>query len=190
MISGLAVLLSVVPFIIAALLPLLPLYLLIHTAYLRSGNEVQRLFAQSQGPLVSHIEESLAGGPTIRAFGESERFCAQLATLNDASSAAFMCFAGVGRWLAVRLEVIGAIISFATTLSCWAMRESIAASSAGLAITWCARVVGVMSGCGGAACAPPALPLPSRARRLQHSPRAPFHPPFACARRVAAGAST
>ena len=71
--SGLAVILGVVPHVAAALLPLGLVFALIHRAYLRSGVQLQRLFASAHGPLASHIEESVAGGPTVRAFGAAPR---------------------------------------------------------------------------------------------------------------------
>jgi ABC-type multidrug transport system fused ATPase/permease subunit len=56
--------------------------------------------------------------------------------LNDDASAAFIAFVAVGRWLAVRLEVIGAIVSFAVALACWSLRDALSGSLAGLAIIW------------------------------------------------------
>ena len=102
LISGLSVILSIVTFVAVALLPCGLIYTTFHLMYLRSGVQIQRLFAQSQSPLVSHIEESLAGGATIRSFGQSGRFRNRLMVLNDDASAAFVAFVAVGRWLAVR----------------------------------------------------------------------------------------
>jgi ABC-type multidrug transport system fused ATPase/permease subunit len=136
LISGLSVILSIVPFVAVALLPCGLIYTTFHLMYLRSGVQIQRLFAQSQSPLVSHIEESLAGGATIRSFGQTGRFRSRLMVLNDDASAAFVAFVAVGRWLAVRLEVIGAIVSFAVALACWSLRDALSGSLAGLAIIW------------------------------------------------------
>ena len=128
--------LSVVPVVGVAMLPCGAVYAVCHVAYLRSGVQMQRLFAQTQSPLVSHIEESLAGGATIRAFQAEARFRARLHSLNDDASASFLCFVGVGRWLAMRLEVIGAIVSLSTALACILFRAQLTGSLAGLAVIW------------------------------------------------------
>eukprot|EP00965_Chrysotila_dentata_P138666 4586689-Pleurochrysis_carterae.AAC.1 len=134
--SALIVLLFTVPVLIAAIAPLSVAYYVIHTAYVRSGVQLQRLHAQSQSPLVSHVEESVGGAVTIRAFGAVRRFSEAFATLNDTTIATFLAFVATGRWLAVRLETIGAFLSFATTLACWLLRDDLSGSFTGLAIVW------------------------------------------------------
>ena len=56
---------------------------------------MQRLYAQSMSPLVSHIEESLAGGATIRAFNAEARFRQRLSALNDDAADSFVSFVAV-----------------------------------------------------------------------------------------------
>ena len=136
LVSGLSVILTVVPIVAAALAPCAVVYSAFHLAYLRSGVQMQRVFAQSQAPLISLIEESLAGGATIRAFACTERFRTELAKLNDDASTSFLCFTAVGRWLALRLETIGAIISLSVTLACWGLRAHLTGSLTGLAVIW------------------------------------------------------
>ena len=136
LLSGLSVILGVVPAVAAAIGLCAPVFVLTHAAYQRSGVQLQRLYAEAQAPLVSHIEESLAGGATIRAHGCQRRFAQRLSQLNDNASTAYLGFAAVGRWLAFRLETIGAFISFAVATACWAMRDQISAPLSGLAIVW------------------------------------------------------
>lgn len=136
LLSGLSVILGVVPPVAAAIGLCAPVFALTHAAYQRSGVQLQRLYAEAQAPLVSHIEESLAGGATIRAHGCQRRFAHRLSQLNDDASAAYVGFAAVGRWLAFRLETIGAFISFAVATACWAMRDQMSAPLSGLAIVW------------------------------------------------------
>ena len=136
MISGLSVVLTIVPVVGLAMLPCGVVYGACHLAYLRAGVQIQRVFAQSQSPLVSHIEESLAGGATIRAFRCKRRFRERLAVLNDDVGAAFLSYIGIGRWLAVRLEVVGALVSFSVAVACWALRKQLSGSLTGLVIIW------------------------------------------------------
>ena len=136
LLSGLSVILGVVPAVAAAIVLCAPVFALTHAAYQRSGVQLQRLYAEAQAPLVSHIEESLAGGATIRAHGCQRRFAQRLSQLNDDASTAYVGFAAVGRWLAFRLETIGAFISFAVATACWAMRDQMSAPLSGLAIVW------------------------------------------------------
>ena len=90
----------------------------------------------SRGPLQSHFQESIAGASTIRAYDQLDFFIEQLYNKIDISSSTFRAFATLGRWLAFRLDVVGALISTATGIASWALRDTINPSIAGLAITW------------------------------------------------------
>jgi len=134
--SGLTVVLAIVPVVAVAVVVCAAVFAAVHMLYLRSGVQMQRLYARAQAPLVSLIEESVAGGATIRAFGETRRFSSRLALLNDDASTAFLAFVGVGRWLAVRLETIGALISVSVCVALSALSEQLSGPIAGLAVIW------------------------------------------------------
>ncbi|EOD24477.1 hypothetical protein EMIHUDRAFT_50939, partial [Emiliania huxleyi CCMP1516] len=134
--SGLTVVLAIVPVVAVAVVVCAAVFAAVHMLYLRSGVQMQRLYARAQAPLVSLIEESVAGGATIRAFGETHRFSSRLALLNDDASTAFLAFVGVGRWLAVRLETIGALISVSVCVALSALSEQLSGPIAGLAVIW------------------------------------------------------
>ena len=62
------------PYILIAVVPLVLLFLFIQTAYLRSSRQLKRLMSVNRSPLNSHIEETLNGATTIRAFCHETQF--------------------------------------------------------------------------------------------------------------------
>lgn len=56
--------------------------------------ETVRLEATTKSPVLSHFQESLAGGPTIRAFKRQDEFILKLHELNNANIAAMSAVAG------------------------------------------------------------------------------------------------
>jgi len=136
MLSGLIVILASVWQMIFAIVPALVVYFYVQGRYRRSSAQVQRLESVSRGPLQSHFQESIAGASTIRAYDQLDFFVKQLYNKIDVASATFRAFATLGRWLAFRLDTIGAVISTATGIASWALRDSMNPSIAGLAITW------------------------------------------------------
>ena len=62
------------PYILIAVVPLIVLFLFIQTAYLRSSRQLKRLMSVNRSPLNSHIEETLNGATTIRAFCHETQF--------------------------------------------------------------------------------------------------------------------
>ena len=68
------VLAFVSPYILIAVVPLVALFFFIQTAYLRSSRQLKRLMSVNRSPLNSHIEETLNGATTIRAFRHESQF--------------------------------------------------------------------------------------------------------------------
>jgi ATP-binding cassette subfamily C (CFTR/MRP) protein 1 len=84
--------------------------------YLATSRELKRLDAVTKSPIFASFSETLNGLSTIRAFRQQRRFEA----LNDARiernlEAGFLSVTA-NRWLAIRLEFIGAIVILASAL--------------------------------------------------------------------------
>lgn len=102
-----------VPPFIALIIPLGAMYIWIQRYYLRSSRELKRLDSVSRSPIYAHFQESLGGISTIRAYRQQDRFELENEWRVDANLRAYFPSISANRWLAVRLEFIGAIVILA-----------------------------------------------------------------------------
>src|SRR5206468_733504 len=67
----------------------------------------------SRSPIYAHFQESLGGISTIRAYRQQDRFKLENEWRVDANLRAYFPSISANRWLAVRLEFIGAVVILA-----------------------------------------------------------------------------
>ncbi len=131
------VLISVITprFLIAAVFITL-LYFAIGAFYLRSSVDLKRLESVQRSPLYQHFGETLTGMTTIRAYGDERRFI--LSNLNrvNTHNRPFIYLWATNRWLAFRVDVVGAMVSFFAGMFVVLSAGSIDAGAAGLAMTY------------------------------------------------------
>jgi ATP-binding cassette subfamily C (CFTR/MRP) protein 1 len=85
--------------------------------YFRVGNtNVARLESVSRSPVYADFSQALAGISSIRAYKDQNRFIQQLEALVNANSIANITQQLFSQWLAVRLDLIGSLISFGIAL--------------------------------------------------------------------------
>jgi len=100
------------PLFLLGVLPLGGFYLYVQRYYVATSRELQRLDSVSRSPIFANFSETLAGVTLIRAFrGAVGRFEAKNEALMNANQAAYYVNTSSNRWLAVRLETIGTIIT-------------------------------------------------------------------------------
>jgi ATP-binding cassette subfamily C (CFTR/MRP) protein 1 len=104
--------LTVPPFI-ALIIPLGAMYIWIQRYYLRTSRELKRLDSVSRSPIYAHFQESLGGISTIRAYRQHKRFELENEWRVDGNLRAYFPSISANRWLAVRLEFIGAVVILA-----------------------------------------------------------------------------
>ncbi|ETS76383.1 hypothetical protein PFICI_11770 [Pestalotiopsis fici W106-1] len=102
-----------VPAFIALIIPLSAMYYWIQRYYLRSSRELKRLDSVSRSPIYAHFQESLGGISTIRAYRQQNRFELENEWRVDTNLRAYYPSISANRWLAIRLEFIGAVIILA-----------------------------------------------------------------------------
>ncbi|KAG6837154.1 hypothetical protein H0H93_013744 [Arthromyces matolae] len=78
--------------------------------YLATSRELKRLDAVSRSPIFAWFSESLAGLSTIRAFNQQSIFISANHGRIDRNQMCYLPSISVNRWLAVRLEFVGAMI--------------------------------------------------------------------------------
>ncbi|KAB5588814.1 Metal resistance protein YCF1 [Ceratobasidium theobromae] len=98
------------PFFLVTLIPLGYVYRVIMLYYLATSRELKRLDAVSKSPIFAWFQESLGGLSTIRAFGQQKVFMTQNEAKLDRNQMVYLPAVSVNRWLAVRLELLGACI--------------------------------------------------------------------------------
>ncbi|KKA26039.1 hypothetical protein TD95_000340 [Thielaviopsis punctulata] len=101
------------PLFTLLIVPLACMYMYIQKYYLRTSRELKRLNSVSRSPIYAHFQETLGGTSTIRAYGQQQRFEMENEWRVDANLRAFFPSISSNRWLAIRLEFIGALVILA-----------------------------------------------------------------------------
>ncbi|KAK0621526.1 P-loop containing nucleoside triphosphate hydrolase protein [Bombardia bombarda] len=101
------------PAFTALIIPLGVTYMWIQRYYLRTSRELKRLDSVSRSPIYAHFQESLGGISTIRAYRQQTRFEHENEWRVDANLRAYYPSVSANRWLAIRLEFIGALVILA-----------------------------------------------------------------------------
>ena len=136
MVSGIAVMTAAVPWMLLVLAPMGFYYFSVVQKYRTACVDLQRLDSTSRSPIQSHLQESLDGNHTIRAFQQELGCKRQAFHLLDANNRALYAFILGNRWLGVRLELLGSLVSFSISMLCWSARDTIDPGIAAVAILW------------------------------------------------------
>ncbi|PNP80958.1 hypothetical protein FNYG_05425 [Fusarium nygamai] len=142
-ISSLAVISSGTPAFIILAIPLVFLYSYMQQYYLGAKRELKRLDGVSRSPVFAHLQESLGGLTTIRAYSQQERFSLESERLLDANIKAYVLSITANRWLGVRLEFIGSIIILSAAglaLARLSLGSHLSAGMAGLMISYALQI--------------------------------------------------
>jgi ABC-type multidrug transport system fused ATPase/permease subunit len=127
-----------VPWFLLSLPIVCYLYLLALNYYRPLARDSKRLESISRSPIFAHFSETLGGLTTIRAYGISDAFVRTNARMVDNNIKSFFVTVAIQRWLALRLEWLGACISvLAAVLSVVAAQNGqLTASRAGFALSF------------------------------------------------------
>ncbi|KAJ1743590.1 hypothetical protein LPJ68_000855 [Coemansia sp. RSA 1086] len=105
------------PLVIVFLLLLSVFYLDLQHRYMFTSRETKRLESSTRSPIIAHLQESINGVSTIRAYGQQSRFIFKHEHKIEKHMRACYYNESLGQWLSIRLEAIGSIIMLGTTLS-------------------------------------------------------------------------
>ena len=111
-----AVIIYATPWFAVALLPLLVVYVYFVGLYRHVSRESKRLESVARSPVFAHYSETLGGISTIRAYSAESRFAQDNLRLVDTLNEAYYLNKVADRWLAVRLELIGACLTLAAAM--------------------------------------------------------------------------
>ncbi|KAJ3338280.1 hypothetical protein HDU83_008234 [Entophlyctis luteolus] len=119
-----------------ALIPLMVIYYYIQAMYRNTARELKRLDALTRSPLYSHINESMTGVNTIKAYREDARFIRKTDTLIDQNNVPYYLQQIGARWLGMRLEYIGNMLVAVTSIFGVASRSAVSPGLMGLALSY------------------------------------------------------
>ncbi|ORY43122.1 multidrug resistance-associated protein 14 [Rhizoclosmatium globosum] len=105
------------PFLLLFTIPIGIIYTPIARKFLSVQRSLKRLESGSRSPIYSAFGESLQGAVTIRAFGKTDVWMSQMMETLDVNHRAFLPLWAANRWLAGRVETVGALVAFGTGLS-------------------------------------------------------------------------
>lgn len=115
-VSRLAIVIYNLPFMLIVIICLLFLYNYFRNKFMPTSRELKRIKSASRSPVFSHLQESVNGVETIRAYRENERFIHAYRSKVDLVTKIDWSIQGCNRWLSVRLQCIAAIIVLASSL--------------------------------------------------------------------------
>jgi ABC-type multidrug transport system fused ATPase/permease subunit len=112
------------------------LYFLIGRFYINSSRDLKRLESVHRSPLYQQFGETLSGMTTIRAYGDERRFIRENLTKINTQHRPFIYLWAANRWLAFRVDVVGALVAFSSGAFVILSVGRIDAGAAGIALTY------------------------------------------------------
>jgi ATP-binding cassette subfamily C (CFTR/MRP) protein 1 len=133
------------PYFAIALVGLMFFFFAAAKFYRASAREIKRMESLARSVVFSHFSETLSGSITIKSYSDEDRFIDKNAwALNKMNSPYYLTIANQ-RWLALRLDYVGAGLTLVVTMLCVTGQFNISASSAGLVLSTLLQVVNMMS---------------------------------------------
>lgn len=141
-IGTIALIIVTFPYLMAAIVPLLGLYYSLSIYYRTTSREVKRLDATMRSHLYAYFAESLTGLDTLKAYGVIDKAILKNEYRIDLNNRPYYLFQLGARWASLRVNVLGALLTFSTVVMVTATRFNINPSSAGLVLSYLARISG------------------------------------------------
>ena len=112
------------------------IYAALGTLYIHSSRDLKRLESVERSPLYQQFGETLSGIVTIRAYGDSARFILDNHQRINTYNRPYIYLWASNRWLAFRVDMIGALVSFFAGAFVIMNAGTIDAGAAGLSLTY------------------------------------------------------
>ncbi|KFO27170.1 canalicular multispecific organic anion transporter 1 [Fukomys damarensis] len=98
------------------IIPLGIIYVSVQVFYVATSRQLRRLDSVSRSPIYSHFSETVTGLPVIRAFESQQRFLMCNERAIDTNQKCVFSWIISNRWLAIRLEFVGNLVVFCSSL--------------------------------------------------------------------------
>ena len=131
LISVIVVITRSTPLFLIAFVPILCLYLYIQRYFVPSSRQIKRMQTTTQSPIFSHFTESQNGVTTIKAFNCQSHFIDLMQEKIDHNFRNTFAQSVANRWLGLRLEAIGNLITIFAAFFAILSRTSLSSGLAG-----------------------------------------------------------
>ncbi|XP_069343923.1 ATP-binding cassette sub-family C member 10 isoform X2 [Eulemur rufifrons] len=144
----LAVLGSGLPWLLLLLPPLSIIYYRVQRHYRASSRELRRLSSLTLSPLYTHLADTLAGLPVLRATGATYRFEEENQRLLELNQRCQFAASAAIQWLDIRLQLIGAaVVSAIAGIALVQHQQGLANPGlVGLSLSYALSLTGLLSG--------------------------------------------
>ncbi|CAG0899775.1 unnamed protein product [Darwinula stevensoni] len=104
------------PWCLVAVVPIIAAYYFAQDLYVSTARQLKRLESVWRSPIYSHFRDTVIGISSIRAYGRDEQFINELEEGVDRNNKCQFPQITAASWLRVRLEALGGIITFISSL--------------------------------------------------------------------------
>eukprot|EP00977_Amphora_coffeiformis_P015196 scaffold4442_cov125-Amphora_coffeaeformis.AAC.27 len=115
-VSGMLVMVGILPILSFSVFPVTIIYIGLLWYYRRTGTDLQRLDALARSPIQSMMTEGMDGVSTIRILQKESFFLEKYQRAVDRSTSSLLNFVSAQRWLGCRIEMMAAITVFIPAL--------------------------------------------------------------------------
>ncbi|KAF9430749.1 hypothetical protein BGZ76_000723 [Entomortierella beljakovae] len=142
LIGTVCLIIAVFPWLAIAIVPIFGLYYGLSIYYRTTSREVKRLDSNMRSHLYAYFSESLTGLSTLKAYDVVQKAILKNEYRIDLNNRPYYIYQVGSRWLSLRVNVLGALMSFSTVVLITATRFKINPASAGLVLSYLARISG------------------------------------------------
>lgn len=126
----------IIPIFLVAAIFITITFVAISALYINLARDLKRIESTQRSPLIQHFGETLQGITTIRAYGDEARFFSDNLKRLNTRNRPYIHLWALNRWLSVRVDTTGALVSFSTAAFMLARSNVIDAGAAGLAMAY------------------------------------------------------
>uniref|UniRef100_A0A914XPA2 ABC-type glutathione-S-conjugate transporter n=1 Tax=Plectus sambesii TaxID=2011161 RepID=A0A914XPA2_9BILA len=132
------------PVMIVGIIPIIIIFVLIYRYFVRVSRQMRRLSSTSFSFVCSHLQDSIAGVSSIRAFKAQDRFCNHMEKLNDTTINTYYHTLLSNRWIQVRTDFISNVLVLITALAAvyFGRYSTISAGILGLTVSYSLNITG------------------------------------------------
>ncbi|XP_032738350.1 canalicular multispecific organic anion transporter 1 [Lontra canadensis] len=134
-ISTLVMICTATPVFVIVIIPLGIIYVSVQIFYVATSRQLKRLDSVTRSPIYSHFSETVSGLSIIRAFEHQQRFLQHNEMQIDTNQKCVLSWIVSNRWLAIRLELIGNLIVFFSSLMMVIYKDNLSGDTVGFVLS-------------------------------------------------------
>ncbi|CAG8557324.1 8544_t:CDS:10, partial [Ambispora gerdemannii] len=119
------------------------IYVVIGAFYIATSRDLKRLESVNRSPIYAAFGETIIGVSTIRAFGAEKRLIKKMLNLVDGNNRPFIFNWSCNRWLHIRVDIAGGLVSLATgVIIIYSLSNGMDPGLAGFTLTYALNFTG------------------------------------------------